>query len=113
MKDLLEYIVKSIVDKPDEVKTEESANELGDVVLKLSVAEEDMGKVIGREGKIIKALRTIIRIVAIKNGKRVLIELEEKGERSALQKKEKERAKTEQTDQGDLSEQNQKPPEAS
>lgn len=78
MKDLLEYIVKSIVDKPEEVKIKESLDEFGGVKLSLSVDTDDMGKVIGKEGKIIKAIRTIVRILAIKNGKRVNIELEEK-----------------------------------
>ncbi len=78
MKKLLEHIVKSIVDKQEKVKVEESKGEHGEVILKLSVAQEDMGKVIGKGGKIIKAIRTIIRILAIKSGVGVSIELEDK-----------------------------------
>lgn len=75
MKDLLEEIVKSIVDKPEEVKIEEHEDTVEGTILTLSVAPEDMGKVIGKEGKIIKAIRTVIRVLAIKNGKRVTINL--------------------------------------
>lgn len=78
MKDLLEYIIKSIVDKKEEVKITEGVDAEGGVLLTISVAEDDMGKVIGKEGKIIKAVRTIIRILAIKEGKRVTVNLEEK-----------------------------------
>lgn len=78
MKDLLMYIVKAIVDNKEEVKIEESADPVEGVILNLSVAEEDMGKVIGKEGKIIKAIRTIVRILAIKEGKRVTVNLEDK-----------------------------------
>ena len=87
MKKLLEYIVKSIVDSPDEVKVIDSKGEYEETILNLSVAEEDMGKVIGKEGKIIKAIRTIIRILAIKNGERVninLVEIEPKVEKKDL-----------------------------
>lgn len=78
MKELLEQIVKSIVDKPEEVKISEEDGEYGEVILKLSVSDKDMGKVIGKGGKIIKAIRTIVRILAIKNNKRVNIDLEDK-----------------------------------
>lgn len=78
MKDLLEHIVTSIVDKPDEVKIDESKDETGETIFNLSVAAEDMGKIIGKEGKIIKAIRTVIRVLAIKKGERVTINLEDK-----------------------------------
>lgn len=78
MKEMLEYIVKSIVDNKEEVKIGESINEAGEIILKVSVSESDMGKIIGKEGKVIKAIRTIIRILAIKEGKRVTVDLEEK-----------------------------------
>jgi len=78
MKKLLEYIVESIVDNKEKVKVTETKGEYNETILNLSVAEEDMGKVIGKEGKIIKAIRTIVRILAIKNGERVTINLEEK-----------------------------------
>lgn len=77
MKNLLEFITKSLVDKPDEVKVDLSEKD-GEIILTFSVNKEDMGKVIGKDGKIIKAIRTIIRARSIKEGKRVEINLEEK-----------------------------------
>lgn len=76
MKDLLEFIVKSIVDHPDQVKIKEEKEE-GTIILKLNLAPEDMGRVIGKKGKIIKAIRTLVRIPAIKQGIRVNLDLEE------------------------------------
>jgi len=77
MKDLLLYILKSIVDYPDDVIVEERIKEDGFVILSVSVHESDMGKVIGREGKIIKAIRSLIRVVAIRENKKVAIELQD------------------------------------
>lgn len=76
MQSLLKFIIKSIVDNPDQVKVSEEKGE-GFVSLKLSVAQEDMGKVIGKKGKIIKAIRTLLKVPAIKQSVRVNIELEE------------------------------------
>lgn len=77
MKDLLVYILKSIVDNPDEVVVEEQVKEDGFVVLNVAVNQADMGKVIGREGKIIKAIRSLVRVVAIRENKRVSVELQD------------------------------------
>lgn len=74
MKDLIEYIAKSIVDKPDEVKVTEEATEDG-FVLRLEVAPEDTGKVIGKEGRIAKAMRTLLRVAAIRKGTRATLEI--------------------------------------
>jgi len=74
MKDLIEYIAKSIVDKPDEVKVTEESTEDG-VVLRLEVAPEDTGKVIGKEGRIAKAMRTLLRVAAIRKGTRATLEI--------------------------------------
>lgn len=74
MKDLLETIIKEIVDVPDQVNIEE-IEENGIVTFMISVAPEDMGKVIGKGGKIIKAIRNIMKIKAIKEQKRIMVNL--------------------------------------
>lgn len=74
MKELLEYIVKNIVSKPDAVKIDEQKTADG-VLLNLSVDKEDMGVVIGKEGRIIRAIRSLVRIKAIRDGVRVDLEL--------------------------------------
>jgi predicted RNA-binding protein YlqC (UPF0109 family) len=76
MKDLLEYIVKSIVSNPDDLKIEEEEQD-NNVLLKLTVHKDDMGKVIGKEGKIIKAIRTLLKVRAINEQKRVDLQLVE------------------------------------
>jgi len=77
MKDLLEYLVESIVEKPEAVKVEETQTPEGFVNLQLSVAPEDMGMVIGKGGRIIRALRNLVRVKAIKESRRVNVELTE------------------------------------
>lgn len=74
MKDLIEYIARSIVDKPDEVKVTEVPSEDG-VILRLEVAPEDTGKVIGKEGRIANAMRTLLRVAAIRKGTRATLEI--------------------------------------
>jgi len=74
MKELIEYIAKSIVDKPDEVTVIEVPGEDG-IILKLQVAPEDTGKVIGKEGRIAKAMRTLLRVAAIRKGTRASLEI--------------------------------------
>lgn len=76
MKDILETLVKSIVDSPDAVSVEET-DDNGFVTLIITVAQEDMGKVIGKEGKVIRALRNAMKIPAMKQGKKVQISLAE------------------------------------
>ncbi|HZJ18549.1 MAG TPA: KH domain-containing protein [Patescibacteria group bacterium] len=77
MKDILNYIITSIVEKPDDVNITE--NEQDEVVnLEIDVAKEDMGKVIGKSGKVIKAIRNIMKIPAIKQNKRIYVSLTEK-----------------------------------
>jgi len=77
MRDLLEYLVKSIVERPEDVKVEETKTPEGFVNLQLSVAPEDMGMVIGKGGRIIRALRNLVRVKAIKENRRVNVELVE------------------------------------
>jgi predicted RNA-binding protein YlqC (UPF0109 family) len=78
LKDLLEYIVKEIVSEPKKVKISETAEADGTVHLTLSVAEEDMGTVIGKQGKTIVAIRSLLKTAAAKAGQHVFLELEEK-----------------------------------
>jgi predicted RNA-binding protein YlqC (UPF0109 family) len=76
MKELLEYIAKSLVSKPDEVSvTEVPMGNDRSVTLELRVAREDMGKVIGRQGKIARTIRTIMKAAAVKENTRVQVEI--------------------------------------
>ncbi|MCL5433249.1 MAG: KH domain-containing protein [Patescibacteria group bacterium] len=77
MKDALLYIVSSIVDNPSDVKVDES-EENGIINFTLTLAPEDIGKVIGKEGKVIRAIRNVMKIPAIKQGKRINITIGEK-----------------------------------
>lgn len=77
MKDTLNYLVKSIVDQPDRVAVAETSDQSGTVTLEISVDPTDMGKVIGKGGKIIKALRDLVRILAVKQNRRVNVVLKE------------------------------------
>lgn len=74
MRELVEYLAKSLVENPDAVfvKVEESEKH---TALELSVAPEDMGKVIGKQGRIAKAIRTVVKAVATKEGKKVTVEI--------------------------------------
>jgi len=72
MKDLLKFIIKGLVDNPKEVKIEQS-QEGEEVILNFTVAPSDMGKVIGKNGQIIRAVRTLLRTCAFRTGKRVQI----------------------------------------
>ena len=74
MKDLLLYMAKNLVDNPDAVSVTEISEEDG-LVLELRVAPEDMGKVIGRQGRIAKEIRTIIKTVAQRDGEKVTVEI--------------------------------------
>lgn len=74
MKELLETIAKSLVDYPDEVSVNEVESDKT-IVLELRVAKEDMGKVIGKQGRIAKAIRTVIKAAAIKENVRVVVEI--------------------------------------
>jgi predicted RNA-binding protein YlqC (UPF0109 family) len=74
MKELVEFIAKSIVDAPDEVKVEEETEE-DSVILKLQVADEDKGRVIGKQGRIAEAMRTLLRVKAAKASTKVRLEI--------------------------------------
>jgi uncharacterized protein len=78
MDKILNYIVTSIVEKPEEVKITSDEQEDGVINLGIEVADEDMGRIIGKNGKVIKAIRNIIKIPSIKQNKRVYVSLVEK-----------------------------------
>jgi len=72
----LDYVIKALVDHPGDVKINRVVDEMG-VLLTLSVNQEDMGKVIGRSGATAKAIRTVLRVVGMKNDARVNLKIEE------------------------------------
>lgn len=74
--EFLEYLTKSIVDHPDDVKVDRKVDEMG-VLLSLKVNPQDMGQVVGRQGATAKAIRSLLRIVGIKNNARVNLKIEE------------------------------------
>ncbi len=79
MKDLVEYIVKALVDKPDEVAISETQGDSLSI-LEVHVAQEDMGKVIGKEGRIANSIRTVAKAAAAKQRKKVSVEILSKEE---------------------------------
>jgi hypothetical protein len=74
MKELLEYLAKALVDNPDDVEIEVIEGERS-VILQLRVNQEDIGKVIGKQGRIAQALRTIVKASATKQGKNAIVEI--------------------------------------
>lgn len=79
--EFLEYVVRSLVDNPDKVEIERSVDEMG-VLLTLKVDQEDMGKIIGRDGNTAKAIRTLLRVVGMKKNARVNLKINEPDGRS-------------------------------
>ena len=74
MKDLVEVIAKSLVDNPEEVVVTQKENEKS-IVIELRVAQSDMGKVIGKQGRIAKAIRSVVKAAASKEEKKVIVEI--------------------------------------
>ena len=74
MGELVEYIAKALVDNPDEVSVNEIEGSQS-IIIELKVAQEDMGKIIGKQGRIAKAIRTVVKAAAIKENKRVVVEI--------------------------------------
>lgn len=74
MLELVKYIAQSLVENPDEVKVNEVENEKT-IVLELSVAKEDMGKVIGKQGRIAKAIRSVVKAASSKSRKKYVVEI--------------------------------------
>jgi uncharacterized protein len=75
VKDLLEYLARGLVEKPDEVRINEVQEDDGSIVLELSVADDDFGSVIGRGGRTAAALRTVIKSAAVKDRRRVFVDI--------------------------------------
>lgn len=76
MKDVIEYVARSLVDRPDEVKVRETPRDQ-DVILELEVAQEDIGKVIGRQGRTARALRVLLAAASGRAGRRIFLEIRE------------------------------------
>ena len=74
MKDLIEYMARAIVDYPDEVVVTEE-EERDHILYRLRVAESDMGKVIGKQGRIANAMRALLKVAAIRKGTRAVLEI--------------------------------------
>ena len=75
MKEVLEIIAKALVDNPDMVNITEVNNDDNSITLELRVAENDMGKVIGKQGRIAKAIRSVVNVAATKEGKKVIVDI--------------------------------------
>ncbi len=75
MEDLLEFLARALVDRPDEVSVEGFDEDDGTIVLELTVADDDVGKVIGRGGRTISSLRTVMRAVASRQDERVMVDV--------------------------------------
>jgi predicted RNA-binding protein YlqC (UPF0109 family) len=76
MKEFIEYIAKQLVDSPEKVTISEEEKE-GKIVLKLRVADPDVGKIIGRKGRSAQAMRVLLSAIAAKNGKRAILEVDD------------------------------------
>ena len=74
MRELLETIVKSLVEKPDEVQITENHGEYS-MIIELRVSQDDMGKVIGKQGRIARAIRTILKAASVKENKKVTLQI--------------------------------------
>ncbi len=75
MQELLEYLARALVDDPDAVRVETFDEDDGSIVLELSVGDEDYGQVIGRGGRTANALRTVLKAAAVKEGRRVFVDI--------------------------------------
>jgi uncharacterized protein len=75
VRDLLEFLTRSLVEKPDEVKVTEAEEADGEVVLEVEVADDDLGRVIGRGGRVANALRSVMKAAATREDKRVVVDI--------------------------------------
>jgi predicted RNA-binding protein YlqC (UPF0109 family) len=98
----VEYVVKQLVTQPDKVQTERKIDELG-VLIELTVDREDMGVIIGKEGKTAKAIRTLLRVLGAKNDARINLKIvEPEGEASGPKKEKEEVDEAEEAPMADL-----------
>ena len=74
MKELVEYIAKALASKPEDVVVVESEED-GQTVLRLEVADDDKGKIIGRRGRVAQSIRSLLRVAAVKEGTKVILEI--------------------------------------
>ncbi len=79
MKELLVYLARSLVERPEEVRVTEVPEDDGSLVLELAVAEDDYGSVIGRGGRTVQALRTVIKAASAKDNRRVFVDIVDAG----------------------------------
>jgi uncharacterized protein len=77
VRELLEYLARSLVDRPEQVSVEEFEEDDGTLILELSVGDDDYGQVIGRGGRTAQALRTVVKAAAVKENRRVLVDIVE------------------------------------
>jgi len=75
LEELLAYLARELVDEPDQVRVERHEREDGELLLELHVAPDDVGKVIGKQGRIARALRTVVKASAVRSGRRVHVEI--------------------------------------
>jgi len=75
LEELLAYLARQLVDEPDQVRVERQEREDGELLLELHVAPDDVGKVIGKQGRIVRALRTVVKASAVRSGRRVHVEI--------------------------------------
>lgn len=75
MKEIVEFIVKSLVDSPDDVRVNEVEEHSGVTIVEVTVAQPDMGRIIGKSGRVINAIRAIVQVAAAKRGQQVKVEI--------------------------------------
>ena len=75
MNDLVEFLARALVDEPDAVTVESFEEDDGTLVYEVTVAEDDVGKIIGRSGRTVNALRAVVRAAAVRDGRRVLVDI--------------------------------------
>ena len=75
MRDLIEYIAKSIASYPDDVNVTEEEDGEGRVILSLEVSQDDKGKVIGRHGRVAQSMRSLLRVASVKKGQRTVLDI--------------------------------------